>query len=187
MARADGRVVQTIGPEDHGYLTYVRPSSGFMIFVEAKPGISRRRVGSTTFNSHPNDPTVLPDFQIVSSRPLGNGSTSICDDGPAPSLGGVPAVNPAVFGGSQSVSNAINDLSCRFDWRAASTLACTRDPFQQDGTFVVPGSTAQFCTVTGVGVELSFPLGDTILTARVRDELGFPGPPHSIVVRVLPD
>ena len=185
VARADGRVIGTIGPEDHGYLTYVRPASGFMIFLEAKPGISRRRVGTITFNSDPDDPAVLPQFQIVASRALGNGSAMVCDDGPLPMLGGVPAVNPAAFGGSQSISNAINDLSCRFDARGVSTSACTRDPFQQDGTFVGQGSTVQFCTSAGVGTELAFRLGDTILTARVLDELGFPGPPASIVIRVF--
>ena len=184
MARADGRVIATIGPEDHGYLTYVRPPSGFFIFVEAKPGLSRRRVGTITFNSDPDDPTVLPQFQIVASRSLGNGSTRVCDNA-APRLGGVPAVNPAVFGGTQEVSNAINDLSCRFEARTVSGSACTRDPFQQEGTFVGQGTTVQFCTNQGIGTELTFGFGDTILTARALDELGFPGPPHSIVVRVL--
>jgi hypothetical protein len=185
VARADGRVVNTIGPEDHGYLTYVRPPSGFLIFLEAKPGISRRRVGTVTFNSNPNDPNVLPQFQIVSSQSLGNGSAMVCDNGPAPRLGGVPAVDPAAFGGSQAISNAINDLSCRFDARAVATSACTRDPFQQEGTFVGQGTTVQFCTGAGVGAELAFPIGDTILTARVLDDGGFPGPPQSIVVRVF--
>lgn len=185
VARADGRVIGTIGPEDHGYLTYVRPPSGYLLFVEAKPGISRRRVGTVTFNSNPNDPNVLPQFQIVASRSLGNGSAMVCDNGPAPRLGGVPAVVPTSFGGSQAISNAINDLSCRFDARAVNTAACTRDPFQQEGTFVGNGTTVQFCTSAGIGTEIAFAVGDTILTARVLDEAGFPGPPHSIVIRVF--
>jgi hypothetical protein len=74
-----GRVVTTIGPEDHGYLTFLRPPSGFLIYVEAKRGISGRAVGTVTFNSDPNDRNVLPDLQIVASRPLGNGSTDVCD------------------------------------------------------------------------------------------------------------
>ena len=188
VARADGNVVSTIGPEDHGFLTYVRQSRGFFIFVEAKPGISGRPVGTVTFNSSVHDPNVLPDFQIEASRALGNGSLAVCDTGPSPSnLGGVPAVNPAVFGGSQAVSNAINDFSCRFDARTTSMLACTRDAFEQTPDFVGSDSTVQFCTTAGVGAEIAFPVGDTILTARVRDVVGQPGPPMSIVVRVLPE
>lgn len=187
MARADGRVVNTIGPDGHGYLTYVRSPSGFLIYIEAKPGVSRRPVGTVTFESDASDPNVLPDLQIVVSRPLGNGSLAVCDRGPAPDrlLGGVPAVDPPTFGGSQAASNAINDLSCRFDVRSDSSVACTRDPFQQVGIFVGQGSTVQFCSSPSVGTEIAFPPGDTILTARVRDVLGQPGHPVSIVVRVL--
>lgn len=184
MARADGRVVTTIGPEDHGYLTYLRPPSGFLIYVEAKRGISGRAVGTVTFNSDPTDRNVLPDLQIMASRPLGNGSTAVCDI-LAPRLGGVPAVNPPSFGGSQASSDAINDFSCRFDARTTTSLACTRDGFQQTENFVNRDSTVQFCTSLGVGAEMAFPPGDTILTVRGRDVLGQPGPPMSIVIRVL--
>jgi hypothetical protein len=185
VARADGRPVATIGREDHGYLTFVRPPSGFLIFLEAMPGDSRRPVGTVTFNSSATDPSILPHFQILTSRALGNGSTVICDVGPAPNaIGGVPAVVPATFGGSQAASNAINDLACRFDARSSLT-ACTRDPFTQTEGFTAAGTTVQFCTRIGVGAELAFLLGDTILTARVLDDLNQPGPPQSIVIRVL--
>jgi hypothetical protein len=184
VARADGQPVSTIGPDTHGYLIYVRPPSGFLIYLEAKPGISGRPVGTVTFNSNPFDSNVLPDLQIVASRPLGNGSTRVCDNQNNPPLGGVPAVSPPSFGGTQAASNAINDLSCRFDVRGNSSLACTRDPFQQVAIFVGQGSTVQFCISPAVGSEIAFPLGDTILTARVRDVLGQPGHPVSIVIRV---
>ena len=109
----------------------------------------------------------------------------VCDNGPAPSqLGGVPAVVPATFGGSQAVSNAINDLSCRFDARSASTRLYPRS-LHADGSVHEAGTTVQFCTSTGVGAELAFPFGDTILTARVLDDPNQPGPPQSIVIRVL--
>jgi hypothetical protein len=184
IARADGQVVQPICP---GCTTFVRPSgSGFYIFVEGGLGISRRPVGTDTFNSDPNDPTVLPDLQIFPSRALGNGSPAVCDDGPAPDLplGGVPGVNPPMFGGTQQAANAINDLSCRFDVRGNTTLACTRDPFTQMEEFVGQGSTVQFCTTTGVGTEVAFPPGDTTLTVRVRDVLGQPGHAATIVIRI---
>lgn len=178
-------MVSAIGLDQHGYPTYIRPPSGFLMYLEAKPGTSGRPVGTATFNWSPSDPNVLPDLQIVASRPLGNGSTRVCDNQNNPPLGGVPAVNPPIFGGTQAASNAINDLSCRFDVRGDASLACTRDPFQQVGTFVGQGSTVQFCISPAVGSELAFPLGDTILTARVRDVLGQPGHPVSIVIRVL--
>jgi hypothetical protein len=184
VARADGRVIDTIGPQNDGYLTYLRPASGFLIYLEAKPGISGRPVGTLTFNWDPADPNVLPHFQIMPSRALGNGSNRVCDVGPA-IIGGVPAVVPPSFGGSQAASNAINDLSCRFDARTTGSLACTRDPFLQVYDFDNGDSTIQFCTSTGVGSEFAFPLGDTTLTARVLDILGQPGPPMSIVIRVL--
>ena len=185
MARADGRVVRSIGPDDRGYPTFLRPASGFLIYLEAKPGVSRRDVGTVTFRSDPSDPSVLPDAQFEVSRPLGNGSTAVCDRGPPPNIGGVPAVNSQGFGGSQADSNAINDLSCRFDARTASGLACTRDAFQQVEGFVSNDSTVQFCSSPGVGSEIAFPPGDTTVTARVLDIVGQPGPPASIVIRVL--
>ncbi|MFN8642175.1 MAG: hypothetical protein U0802_11145 [Candidatus Binatia bacterium] len=183
VARADGLPIASIGPQDDGYLTYVRPPSGFIIFIEAAPGISGLPVGTSTYNYSAEDPNVLPDLQVVVSRALGNGSPAVCDDGPAPPIGGVPPVVPPSFGGSQVVADAINDLSCRFDARTSSMQACTRDSFGTYG-FTNPKSTVQFCTSPGVGTELAFPLGDTIATARVRDVVRQPGHPHSIAIRV---
>jgi hypothetical protein len=184
VARADGLPVTSIGPEVAGYPTYLRPPSGFLIYIEARPGISGRPVGTTTFASSPSDPNVLPDLQVLVSRALGNGSAAVCDAGPSPPIGGVPASATRVFDGTQAVANAINDLGCRFDARTASMLACTRDGF---GTyrFTNPASTVQFCTSPGIGAELAFPLGDTIVSARVRDVVGQPGLPSSIAIRVV--
>ncbi|MEO8601039.1 MAG: hypothetical protein ABI629_00535 [bacterium] len=184
VARADGQPIASIGPQDDGYPTFVRPPSGFIIYIEAKPGISGRPVGSVTFASDEANPNVLPDLQIVVSRPLGNGSAAVCDDGPSPlPVGGVPAVVPPAFGGTQAASNAINDLACRFDARTTTAQACTRDGFVN--YVFTAQSTIQFCTSPGVGSELAFPAGDTIVTARVRDVLGQPGLAKSIAIRVL--
>ncbi len=85
------------------------------------------------------------------------------------------------------VSNAINDFACRFDARRMSTDACTRNAFQED-RFVSTGSgVVQFCSTVGVGQEIAFPLGDTRLTARALDNLGQPGLPASIIIRVVGD
>ncbi len=175
----------SIGPQDDGYPTFVRPPSGFIIYLEAKPGISGRQLGTSTFNYAMNDPNVLPDLQVVVNRPLGNGSPAVCDDGPAPPIGGVPATVPRAFGGTQAIANAINDLGCRFDGRSSTMLACTRDSFGNYG-FTNAASTVQFCTSPGVGAELAFAVGDTIVCARVRDVLGQPGQPSCIAVRVIP-
>lgn len=162
----------------------MRPASGFLIYIEARPGISGLPVATVTFESSPADPNVLPDLQVLVSRPLGNGSLAVCDAGPAPPIGGVPATTPAAFGGSQAVADAINDLGCRFDARSATAQACTRDNF---GTYgFTAASTVQFCTSPGVGAELAFPVGDTIVTARVRDVAGQPGQAMSIAIRVRP-
>lgn len=184
VARADGRPIASIGPQHQGLPTFIRPASGFLIYIEARLGMSGLRAGNVTFASDPTDPHVLPDLQILVDRPLGNGSAAVCDRGPAQPIGGVPATIPLVFSDTQAVSNAINDLACRFDVRASSTLACTRDAFGVDA-FTNPASTIQFCTSPGVGSEMAFPLHDTVLTARVRDVAGQPGPPRSIAIRVL--
>ena len=188
IARPDGIILPPVGVAPDGSPIYERPlPNGFFILVEAKPGISRRAVDTSTFNWNPNDPNTLPAFQIVSSRNLGNGSAAVCDAGPSPDfIGGVPAVDPPVFGGSQAVANAINDLSCRFSARASSLNACTRNEFRDD-SFASPDSTIQFCTAVGVGAEWAFPVGDTRLTARVLDVIGQPGFPSSIIVRVTED
>jgi len=184
VARADGLPIASIGPQDDGYPTFVRPASGFIIYIEARPGISGLPVASVTFESSPSDPNVLPDLQVLVSRPLGDGSPAVCDDGPLPPIGGVPATKPTAFGGSQAIANAINDLGCRFDSRGSSTQACTRDSF---GVYAfTANSTIQFCTSPGVGAELAFGIGDTIVTARVRDIAGQPGHAKSIAIRIRP-
>lgn len=173
--------------EDHGYPVFVRPPSGFILFIEARPGVSHLPVGTLTYNSNPSDPNILPDLQMLTSNSLGNGSLAVCDAGPAPEpLGGVPAVEPPQFGGSQAAANAMNDLGCRFDARTASSQACTRDAFG-NYVFANSNSTVQFCTAAGVGAELAFPVGGTYLTARIRDVVGQPGLPSTIVVHVFSD
>lgn len=168
-----------------GIPVFERPvPQGFFIVVEAIRGPSGLNPGTSTFDWSPSNPNVLPDFMIVSSSALGNGSTAVCDDTPPSFIGGVPAVDPPAFGGSQFVANAINDFSCRFDARTISNDACTRTSSGDSG-FVSSGpNLVQFCPTVGIGVEIAFPLGETTLTAIVRDDLGQPGLPVSIIVRI---
>lgn len=182
MLEADGRLTTPVGTLPDGTPIYRRPvSNGFLLAVEGRPAALNRPVGKSTFDWDPSNPNVLPDLQIVVSRPLGNGSSTVCD-ALDPVIGGVPAVDPPSFGGSQQVANAINDLSCRFSALEPGE-PCTRDA---EGGFrtVDSSSTVQFCTAPGVGAELAFPSGDTRVTVRLRDSLGVVGTPVSIIVRI---
>jgi hypothetical protein len=190
VVRANGSVTQPIGVASDGTPIYARVlPQGFFLVIEAKPGAANRAVATNTFNSVPGNPNALPDLQIVVSRPLGNGSAMVCDAGPFEPIGGVPAIDPPIFGGNQVSANAVNDLSCRFNARTAGTDGgqapgpCTRNA-NGDGAFVDSATRVQFCPTTGIGSEIAFSAGDTRVTARVNDVLGEPGPPASILVRV---
>jgi hypothetical protein len=193
VARADGQVTQPIGIAADGTPIYQRQvPAGFLIVIEAKPGSNGRAVGTTTFNYVPGDPNSLPNLQIVASRPLGDGSQRVCDNQNNPPVGGVPAVDPPMFGGSQASADAINDLGCRFDARLSAqggmtgAGACTRNA-SQDPAFVSSQTKVQFCPQIGIGTELAFPIGvDTRITARVTDIVGQPGLPAAIIVRISP-
>jgi hypothetical protein len=171
-----------------GWPIYERPFGYlFSIVVEARPGPSLRPVGSNAFRHDPFDPSLRPDLEIIVSRQLGDGSLAVCDD-MLPFIGGVPAATS--FQTSQPISNAINDFACRFvngdgvpGGRGSSGLACTQF---EDGEyhFVVGISRMQFCAV--IAEPFGFPVGDTVVTARVRDITGVPRAPASMVIRVLP-
>ncbi len=188
MARANDVVIDPVGTTAQGWPIYERPLGYlFNVVVEAKPGPNRRPVGTNAFRYDPWDPTVRPDLEIIVSRPLGDGSAAVCDN-MLPMLGGVPA-SPS-FDVTTAISGAINDFACRFvdgsgvpGGRSAGE-ACTVSP---DGEFrlVKGNSTAQFCA--GIAEPFGFPVGDTVVTVRVRDIGGNPGPPASFVVRVSPE
>lgn len=186
VARADGIVVPPVGTDAAGIPIFERPlPQGFFVVAEARRGISNRPPGQSTFNWNSSDPNLLPDFQMVSKNKLGDGSTKVCDDGTIPPAGGVPAVDPPQFGGSQAIANAINDLACRFNARPTSADACTKDVFGV-ARYVDPQSVIQFCPQVGIGAEYAFPIGDTLLSLRLRDTQGNPGPTSQIIIRVLP-
>jgi len=159
---------------------------GFFLVVEAKRGPSNLDIGTTVFNWSASDPNVRPDLEVEVDRPLGNGSSTVCDAA-APLVGGVPAVSPAGFGLTQSIANSLNDLGCRFSYPfqgsatggRTSSEACTGSAGSY--FFVGAGSTLQFCAQ--IGSELAFPPGDTVVTARVRDVNDQPGLPRSIIIR----
>lgn len=123
-----------------------------------------------------------PDLQVQVDRPLGNGSTKVCDTGPPPIGGGVPAVVPVRYDENEvAVTDALNDFACRFETFDRSG-ACTRTDATGDSRFVDLTADRQYCDIVSATAE--FPPGDTVVTARLRDVGGNVGPTAQIVVRV---
>ncbi len=176
-ARADGLPVQPASVEN-GIPTYLtQAGAGFILVVEAKPGLSGHEVARRVYAHSPGDPTVRPDLEIISNRPLGDGSAAVCDR-LRPNIGGIPAAKS--FAETEEITAAINDFSCRFETHNDNESACTVNQ-NGDFSFVSPDTTQQFCMV--VARAWAFPVGDTILTVRVRDVQGNPGPPKQLRIR----
>jgi hypothetical protein len=187
LARADEALINPTGTTPNGVPIYTRSfGSGFRILVEGGVGPSFENVGVSSFSF---GAFTFPDLQVQVDRPLGNGSAQVCDrDGTT--AGGVPAVNPPVFVETPAVLGAVNDFACRFvdgsgafRGRQSSSDACVQNP-PDSGVFnfVHPDTRIQFCAL--VDLAFAFPRGDTLVTARLRDELGNVGVPRQIVVRI---
>jgi hypothetical protein len=163
-----------------GRRVFTVPSGQFVIVVEAKPGKSGLRVGTSL------EPGIdgRPDLWIQNNRDLGNGSTRVCDTGPASQGGGgVPGVVPPRFDIDDAfVTDALNDFACRFDPSISSANPCTILDPSREPRLVDPQSTAQFCDF--VAATAAFPVGANILTVTVRDVGGNTGPTAQIVVEV---
>jgi hypothetical protein len=126
--------------------------------------------------------------QVLADRPLGNGSSAVCDDA-QPMIGGVPAVPSLDFAAGQMVTDAINDLACRFDVHVQSIQACTVDElgnfaYVRDRVGDPVRTTLQYCTAPAVGQELAFKSGQTRLRVQALDVAGNSGSTAEIVVRV---
>ncbi len=188
VARSDG-VAQTPDQYDNkGRPVYITGGSGIQVVIEARPGPSREPVAGSAFNYNPGDPTVLPDLQVLLSRPLGNGSPAVCDK-TLPDQGGVPGTPSLDYNDGQTVANAINDFGCRVDdgtgspqGRVASADACTVDAQTGDFHFVNSITTLQFCTP--IARNWAFQPGTTVVEARVRDVQGNLGAAREMVVQV---
>lgn len=184
ITRADDTLVLSTEMNTDGVPIYTRPTgAGFSLVVEGESGTSRSPVGRSAFVS---DATSLPDLQVEVSRPLGNGSAAVCDRS-GTTAGGIPSIDPPSFDETPAVIAAVNDLSCRFVNGGDMPVARTRDEAcvlfpSGDFHFVSVDSTVEFCGfVTGV---MEFPPSDTLVTVRLRDQDGNPGPPAQIVVRI---
>jgi len=183
LTRADDVLVDPAGMSGD-IAIYTPPFGyGFSIVVEAKAGASNARVGNASFNDG-----TAPDLQIQVTRPLGDGSTLVCDDAP-PILGGVPAINPPSFSSDPSIVDRLNDLGCRFvdgqnqrvGRACGEATACV---LGTDGGFgcVAADTTVQFCGF--FAQNLAFQPGDTLVTARVRDVRGNLGPARQLLIRI---
>lgn len=178
LASPDGRPAQPLGTLPDGAPVFFRNAGfGFLLVVEASAPASGAAVGTSTFDSNASDPHRRPDFQILVQRALGDGSRTVCDEF------GIPAVNPPDFTYAQGISDAINDLACRFEAATRPNGTCTQNAFGQPA-FVDPASRAQFCLNVNGG--MAFPAGETRVTVQVRDDTGLVGPAHQMVLQVAP-
>ncbi|GIW42440.1 MAG: hypothetical protein KatS3mg076_3017 [Candidatus Binatia bacterium] len=187
LLRADNTLLEPSGFDEEGRPIYERPiGSGFVLVVEARRGSNGAPPGLSTFEHDPGDPSVRPDLQVQVNRDIGNGSPEVCD-AERENFGGVPGIDPPSYELTQRISDALNDLGCRFVDGQGSPRgrfldeACVLFP---DGEFrfVDPTAEVEFCATVARG--MAFPTGDTIVTARVRDTSGILGPARQIVVRV---
>jgi hypothetical protein len=183
-ARADGTKAEPSFVDKNGTPMYTTAAgSGFIIVVEAKPGKSGAEVARRVFAYVPGDPHTRPDLEIESSHDMGNGSPAVCDR-QRPNIGGIPGISPANFEETQKVSDAINDFGCRFETFIESDSSCTMNP-NGDYAFVMKdATTTQFCML--VAHAYAFPEGDTLLSVRIRDIDGNPGPIAHMRIRRVP-
>jgi hypothetical protein len=172
-ARADGSTVQPKSVDKKGIPTYISAvGSGFILVVEGKPGASGLEPARSVYAYVPGDPKSRPDLEIEANRNMGDGSPAVCDRS-RPNIGGIPGINPPSFTETQRVSDAINDLACRFETFVESDASCT---LAKNGeySFINQDSTVQFCMI--VARAWAFPPGETLLSVRLRDTQGNPGP-----------
>lgn len=175
VASADGRPGSPLGTADGATLYYSGAGSGFLLVVEVAAPPHGASIGTTLLNSSPRSPEDRPDLQVIVDHPLGDGTRTVCDEF------GVPAVSPPSFDLTESVSNAMNDLACRFVVATTRSAACTQDYLGRPG-FISPSTRVQFCLT--VNRLLAFPRGDTGLIVQVRDRSGLVGPTERMIVRV---
>lgn len=170
-----------IGEDEAGRPIFSRTSeAGFLLYIEGRPGPSQLPVGTVLFNPKRNDAQALPDLIVQVSRALGDGSEEVCDI-TYPRIGGVPGTRAGELGLSPSVADAVNDLACRFRAFTETDFACTQDS-GANLLFRSASSTVQYCIL--INDALTFPPGDTIVSARLRDIGGNVGGVSEIVVRV---
>jgi hypothetical protein len=179
LITADDRPLEPDTTDDEGRPVFERPyGQGMTILVEARAGASRRPMGQTTYSAD----GLPPDLQLLVSNPLGDGGEEVCEEDGR--RGGVPG-NPALDFAAPGATAAINDLGCR---------AFNRMPFAANQSFTRPAGARDVWGLVDRSSELqfgvpiakawAFPVGDTIVAARVRDVSGVLSAVEEIVIRV---
>ncbi len=192
-------LIPASGTDPSGISIYTYPGggSGFHIVVEGAPGpdragVGRCAIGTTDEGNCTPDPGSFPDLQIEASNPLGNGSPAVCDIS-GPNAGGVPGIFPPDFSPTQTIINTVNDFACRFlDGSGAPVgrAACdgcvsgTCPGCPEGQCYANSASRMQFCTAIQSADQ--FPVGDTLVTVRLRDVNGNVGAPAQIIIHVGP-
>jgi hypothetical protein len=176
-----------LAPEDStpdGIPIYDLPFGfSFSLVIEIVPGLSGRLPGSSSFVE--GGP---PDLQVQVTKPLGNGDPKVCDTEVPDD--GVPPIDPPSFADTAEVADRLNDLGCRFlNGEIEPTIRlCSQESacvfFEEGARFgcVEPLATHQFCGL--ISEALAFPPGRTLVSARVLDEAGNPGPVSRIILDV---
>lgn len=182
VTSADDSLQPVTAPGPNGVPIYERPiGSGFSLVIEA--------VGNINLDPPPStyEPDGTPNLQIQATRDLGDGSLAVCD-AMLPNFGGVPGIDPPQLDDPNAIADALNDFGCRFvdgvgtpQGRPCSQ-ACIRF---EDGEYrCKENAVVEFCAP--IPVPMEFPAGDTLLTARVRDDAGQLGPPAQAIIRITP-
>jgi hypothetical protein len=168
--------------DENGREVFVRGSGTFLLVIEARRGASNLEPGTTLALPFGDD---RGDVQVLVSQDIGDGSPAKCDQGPPPTpFGGVPGIDPPLFGPDQDVTDAIQDMACRFTVQPiVAGSQCTRNRFG-DFAYIGAGTRQQFCYQ--VPLTAAFHTGDTVVAMQLRDVAGHLGPKKEIVVRVLP-
>lgn len=192
IADASSNAQLPIGYDDAGRPVFNQSfGQGMTLVIEGRSGANRQNPGPYPAPYFVNAELHDPDLQVIVSRPLGNGDPEICDTFP-PLLGGVPATVPFVFQDTAPALDIIHDLGCRFldgsgqlIARQSTLEACTRSDEGFGFGFVDRASRLQFCGL--IASAWSFPMGDTIVAARLKDSRTEQfGAPREIVVRIGP-
>jgi hypothetical protein len=166
-----------------GRQIFIRHTGTFLLAVEGAKGSSNLDPGTNIFPFGDD----RGDLQILFSRDIGDpgNNNRICDKGPPPlPFGGVPGINPPIFGPDPEVTEAIQDVACRFSVQENSEVACTRSRFGAFSYLGGPPSRKQFCFQ--VSQTTVFEAGDTVVAVQLRDVAGNLGPKKEFIIRVLP-
>jgi hypothetical protein len=165
-----------------GRPVFVRGTGIFLFVIEGQKGSSNLDPGTNIFPFGSD----RGDVQVLFSRDIGDpgNPNRICDKGPPPiPFGGVPGINPPIFGPGTNVTEAIQDMACRFSVQEDTSVACTRNRFGQF-SYLGFNTRKQFCYQVPASTE--FQVGDTIVAMQLQDVAGNLGPKKEVVVRVLP-